>query len=502
MFAKRRTTKRLRKEREIERRKDVEEERIRPNRFKTLPTELIYYIFSLMDFHTLLQCSAVCKEWFMMCTDQRLLEPFNIRRLTFRDFPPLRPWNPLDYYNLFELATVQGKQLANYEFFNCSKYCELFMKSKMSKKVKEAKTKLGEKAKKVKNKMKDFCQTTYHCFGQQMRRFVIFSIVLQHIAFTTLLWRHWDKTNFNTLNVKGRFFFLTSIILYWCLGILSLMGKLASEMYLYWFMSILLVNIEPPKIVVFDFSLLLLTISLTATVVVNIFYKLNPNAEEKSLIQSHFTMTLQATAFLLYLYSPSLVATITFIVVIMAIVSRKQANPNSSLWDLCHQHYYQFLIVTGINMAWVHMVYLYQLLHFSTLHNQLTYDISLMIHGVEMSIIYLCISNLIESRNHIETKSNIQHPTVYWHYVWILGVIGDFLIGLLSKLGYEKIEHFLSLILPIAVLVLVFPVQLYYWNRKWNYDLNPLIKRSLEHPHHYCCGGHIREENHGEEIID
>lgn len=218
-------------------------------------------------------------------------------------------------------------------------------------------------------------------------------------------------------------------------------------------------------------------------------------------------MTLQATAFLLYLYSPTLVATITFIVVIMAIVSRKQANPNTTIWELCTQHYYQFLIVTGINMAWVHMVYLYQLLHFSTLHNQLTYDISLMIHGIEMSIIYLCISNLIESRNNGDTKSNIQHPTVYWHYVWILGVIGDFFIGLLSKLGYDRLEQILSLVLPIAVLVCVFPVQLYYWNRKWNYNLNPFINHT-ENPHHYCCGGHLKleEPNHDhheiEEIVE
>lgn len=444
---------------------------------------------------------------------------FSVRRLTRHDFPPLRPWNPLDYYNLLDLATSQGKQLANYEFFNCSKYCQVISKTKVSnnlkeaqtnvtRKVREAKRKIGHGAKRMneklklvsqnmKNKVKRFCdsaKTTYHCLGEQMRRFVIFSILLQHVAFTTLLWRHWDKTNYSSLSFDGRVGFLSSIILYWTLGILCILGKLASEMYLYWFMSILLVNIEPPKIVVFDFSLLLLTISLTATVVVEIFYRLNPKSEEKALIKSHFTMTLQATAFLLYLYSPTLVATLTFILVIMTFVSKKQMNPNMSLWDMCMQHYYQFLIVGGVNMAWVHMVYLYQMFQFSTLHNQITYDISLMLHGIEMSIIYLCISNLIGNRNHGEDhKTSIHHPTVYWHYVWILGVIGDFIIGLLSRLGWEQIEQALSLILPVAVLICVFPVQFYYWNRRWNYDRDPFMIREESHPHEHCCGGLIRE---------
>jgi len=75
------------------------------------------------------------------------------------------------------------------------------------------------------------------------------------------------------------------------------------------------------------------------------------------------------------------------------------------------------------------------------------------------------------------------HPTVYWHYVWILGVFCDFLMGLLDRLGFYGISQSLSLVLPIIVLVAVLPVQLHYWNNKWNYDLPLCHNSAVNHVH-------------------
>ena len=116
-------------------------------------------------------------------------------------------------------------------------------------------------------------RATYLHIGTQMRGLVTFSVFMQHVAFSTLLLKHWDKTNWNSLGPNGQWAYMGSIILYWCLSLLAMMNRLAHEVYLYWIMSILVVNIEPPKEVVLDFTLLLLTVSFTSTTVIQVLRK-------------------------------------------------------------------------------------------------------------------------------------------------------------------------------------------------------------------------------------
>jgi hypothetical protein len=552
----------------------------------------------------------------------------------------------LEYYNLFSLASQnKKKELANYEFFNCSKYCDMLKHTELGEKVqklgREAKTSFDrledevgdrmrrirmndkvtrmsdavrrmkdkiklvyrEKASKVKDKIgglvedatssshgirgkfkakvlkwkqrvKEFYlerrvgpASSYHCIGHQMRNFVLSSVLLQHVAFSVLLWRHWDKCNTAQIGNVG---LLGTVAVYWILALTSMLARgvtMLPQWLLYTCMSLVLVHMQPFQIVAFDFLLLLVTISLATISVFDIYHRLYQESliHERAVLQDHLFMALQVTLLFLHLNAAPLVTALTALAAIFTwrdFVSFFQLQPGQSIFSQAKQLVYnQVHLWIGFafaNTCWLTLVRLMAEIPFSLLHNHLNKHNStlpeLAFLAAEMTLIQCCIvikykiryseqptsqeNSNAQNHQNIPNNQNLQnlhnqvqnqippppplpphwahvaqpqpllahvavphddvanssensdssslsllHPTVYWHYVWILSVVCDFLMGLLDRIGYDGISQSLSLVLPIIVLVAVLPVQLHYWNNKWNYDLPMCSGQSVPHEH-------------------
>ena len=585
----------------------------------------------------------------------------------------------MEYYNLFSLASQhRKKELANYEWFNCTKYCEMLKHtdlgqkvtgfseeachsldsatrkfegevearmrrirmsdkvSKVSDSVKKMKDRVKalyrEKAGKVKAKLGGLVQdardsskgirgrikakmsrfrqrmqefyhertvgpsSSYSCVGHQMRNFVLSSVLLQHLAFTVLLWRHWDKSEAVQLPLGHQLGLLATVGTYWVFALISMFARLSVPQWIsYSLMSIALVHMEPFQIVTFDFLLLLLTIALATISVFDIYHRLYKGflVLERAVLQDHLFMALQVTLLFLHLSSAPIVVLLTLLMTVYTwrdFVSFFQLQRGQSIFSqalqLVQTQIHQWIGIALANICWIIVVRLTAELPFSLLHKHLNAAIpipSLGLLAAEMTLIHCCIlikykirysteedegeeeeeydapgltgeeqggvgaeeddavQPLLPQQQQQQQQQNIPippplpphfialhhrqqqqrreaqaqaksrsdatsmallHPTVYWHYVWILGVFCDLLMGLLDRLGFDGISQSLSLVLPIIVLVAVLPVQLHYWNNKWNYDISdcPVDNdpNHLHHRHHHRHHfHHLQHHNHG-----
>lgn len=613
-----------------------------------------------------------------------------VQRISSTQFPPLTSWNPLEYYNLFSLASQYRKtELKNYEFFNCSRYCEFFQQTEIGSKVSQLsreakhsldtatrtiedevelrmeKIKMNEKVSRMsdsikrmkdklkavyrekvkakldgivegasksskgfkgrieskmgrfKQRMREFYDerkvgpsTSYFCIGHQMRNFILSSVLLQHVAFSVLLWRHWNKSDAARFASPNLTLGLLGVVAaYWVFALISMFTKSVPQWILYLAMSLVLVHMAPFQIVAFDFLLLLLTIALATISVFDIYHRLYKTSliGERSVLQDHLLMALQVTILFLHLSSPSLVTFFTLLVTILTwkdFISFFHLQRGARFWhqarELVSSQASKWVIVAFSNIAWLSTVQVsVHLLPFSLLHPHLhLMSLSnLAILAAELTILHCAIlikyqmrypdetlagqqllqqqaQNAVQQQPQAQLNQNgaapanqvppalanlapgaippppplpphwqnqlpqpliaaaapqaqnpvqpllpaaapiplnqqpnlapqpqqglrqgpqpgandqqenvpaegdspmsslsVLHPTLYWHYVWILGVFCDFLMGLLDRFGMDGLSQTLSLVLPIIVLVAVLPIQIHYWNNKWNYDM-------------------------------
>jgi hypothetical protein len=440
------------------------------------------------------------------------------------------------------------------------------------------------KMSRFKQRVKEFYQerlvgptTSYSCIGHQMRNFVLSSVLLQHVAFSVLLWRHWDKTEAASMEPTSKYALLGLVGLYWIFALISMFKRNAPQWLLYVCMSLVLVHMAPFQIVAFDFLLLLLTIALATVSVFDIYHRLYKSClvVERSVLQDHLFMSLQVTLLFLHLSSAPLVTLLTTLVAIFTwrdFVSFFQLQRGqhvlSQAWQLLQNQTHKWVAISIANLAWIFfsVKFLGSLMPFSLLHpHTLSASTpSLFFLAAELTVFHCCILIKYEIRYPTEEEDSNQnavnnaphhhnhhhhhlhhnqhrnpaapllapvaqhdpnipappplppqwiaqqrqrqmqqqhrlrqlqqaaasaasatgseesgpnltllHPTVYWHYVWILGVFCDFLMGLLDRLGFDGISQSLSLVLPVVVLVAVLPIQIHYWNNKWNYDIDP-----------------------------
>lgn len=441
--------------------------------------------------------------------------------------------------------------------------------------------KIDSKMNKWRQRMREFYQErtfgpaqTYSCIGHQMRNFVLSSVLLQHVAFTVLLWRHWNKCEASLKNFSEQSGIFATVAIYWFFALLSMFSKGKGSLpqwLLYSLMSIPLVHMVPLKIVFFDFCLLLLTIALATVSVFDIYHRLYKDClvQERAVLQDHLFMSLQATLLFLHIRAPAHATVLTGIVVIFSwrdFVSFFQLQKGQSFFSqgiqLVQTQIHQWIGIALANILWLSIVRLTSQIPSSLLHSHLGETsfsfFSLAFLAAEMTLFHCCIvikykiryakqdeeekreeerrleaeerereriilfnipappplppyfirmqqirqlqanqiavrlgANAAEGRDGEGNLNNqdsdvsslaLLHPTVYWHYVWILGVICDFLMGLLDRLGYEPISQSLSLVLPVIILVAVLPIQFHYWNNKWNYDI-PMCTNKDDHNH-------------------
>lgn len=427
---------------------------------------------------------------------------------------------------------------------------------------------------KWKARMREFYQErtvgaaqTYSCIGHQMRNFVLSSVLLQHVAFSVLLWRHWYKSEAGLLDFGGSAGLVATAGVYWIFALSSMFSRSTPQWIWYSCMSIPLVNMVPYKLVFFDFCLLLMTIGFATVSVFDIYHRLYKDCliRERSVLQDHMFMALQATLLFLHLKAPIHATLLTGVVVLFSwrdFVSFFSLQRGASFFSQAKQLFLtqinQWIVIAVANVLWLSVVRLSAEVPFSLLHSKLhDYNFSvfwLAILAAEMTLFHSCIvikykmryakqdaeeerqRELEEERRELEAANiarlNIPappplpphlvllqqqreqqereakearaaeaaaaadvsslallHPTVYWHYVWILGVFCDFLMGLLDRLGFEVISQSLSLVLPVIILVAVLPIQFHYWNNKWNYDIPECAGGSnadhTQHAHHH-----------------
>lgn len=428
---------------------------------------------------------------------------------------------------------------------------------------------------KWKQKMKEFYQErtmgasqTYSCIGAQMRNFVLSSVLLQHVAFSVLLWRHWYKSEAGALDWSGTSGLVATAGLYWIFALSSMFSRSTPQWIWYSCMSIPLVHMVPYKIVFFDFCLLLLTIGLATVSVFDIYHRLYKDCliRERSVLQDHLFMSLQATLLFLHLKAPIHATLLTGLVVLFSwrdFISFFSLQRGASFFSQAKQLFltqiHQWIGIAAANVLWISIVRLTAEIPFSLLHSKLQdYNfsvVSLAILAAEMTLFHCCIVikykmryakqdaeasrqlELEQERREHEAAEIVRlnipappplpphlvrlqqlrleqeqaakearaaeeaaaadvsslallHPTVYWHYVWMLGVLCDFLMGLLDRLGFSAISQSLSLVLPVIILVAVLPIQLHYWNNKWNYEIPECTGDAAGHEHHDHHGHH------------
>lgn len=414
---------------------------------------------------------------------------------------------------------------------------------------------------------------SYSCIGHQMRNFVLSSVLLQHVAFSVLLWRHWYKSEAGAMDWNASVGLASTVGVYWLFALLSMFSRSTPQWIWYSCMSIPLVHMVPYKIVFFDFCLLLLTIGLATVSVFDIYHRLYKDCliRERAVLQDHLFMSLQATLLFLHLKAPIHATILTGIVVLFSwrdFVSffslQRGASFFSQALQLVQTQIHQWIGIAIANVVWLSVVRLTAEIPFSLLHSKLHHNnfsvFSLAILAAEMTLFHCCIvikykiryakqdeerrkqeeleqerlareaaaievhnipappplpphlvriQQLLQQQERAAAEAQaaeeaaasdvsslaLLHPTVYWHYVWMLGVMCDFLMGLLDRLGFEAISQSLSLVLPVIILVAVLPIQLHYWNNKWNYDI-PDCPTDTHHTHSHDHNHNHHHHNH------
>lgn len=253
---------------------------------------------------------------------------------------------------------------------------------KFSGKLKSKMGRFSERMKEFYDERKVGPTTSYSCIGHQMSNFVLSSVLLQHVAFTVLLWRHWDKSdasNFESSTLKLGL--LAIVALYWIFAFTSMLTKSIPQWMLYMAMSLILVHMAPFQIVAFDFLLLLLTIGLATISVFDIYHRLYKKSliAQRSLLQDHLMMAFQVTFLFLHLSSPKLVMILTTLVTILTwkdFVSFFHLQPGGSFFnqakELLSSQTPKWLLIILSNAAWLSIVNVStHLLPFSLLHPHL-----------------------------------------------------------------------------------------------------------------------------------